>query len=404
METSTWNRREFVRATISTALATSWLNAWPRNAATPWDFNTLSAPPRVYEAKTVEPGVRALYFESVQWNGKPTRAFAYYGAPEGNRLPAMVLIHGGNGTAFAEWVRIWNRRGYAAIAMDTCGNVPDQAPPDDPWNPAKKHHEFGGPAGWGGFDHIDEPVTDQWTYHAVAAVLLAHSLIRSFPEVDAKSIGVTGISWGGYLAGIIAGVDPRFRFTAPIYGCGFLGEDSAWLSNFAKMGAERAKKWLSLWDPSVYLANSNMPMLWVDGTNDRFYPLPSLRKSYLLPKGPRTLVLRVRMVHGHREGAEPEEIRAFADAILKKGDPLARIGETTGNTVKYRSNQLIVKADLNYTKEGGRWQDRKWEILPARLDSKTHKVTTQIPVGAKAWYINLVDAEGLVVSSSPMLG
>jgi cephalosporin-C deacetylase-like acetyl esterase len=168
----------------------------------------------------------------------------------------------------AEWVRIWNRRGCAAIAMDMCGNVPDKASSDDPWNPAKKHHEFGGPTGWGGFEHIDEPITDQWTYHAVAVVLLAHSLIRSFPEVDAKDIGVTGSRGAGYLAAIIAGVDPRFRFTAPIYGCGFLGEDSAWLSNFAELGAERAKRWLSLWDPSVYLPNSNMPVLRVDGTND----------------------------------------------------------------------------------------------------------------------------------------
>jgi hypothetical protein len=127
--------------------------------------------------------------------------------------------------------------------------------------------------------------------------------------------------------------------------------------------------------------------------------MPSLRKSYLLPRGLRTLVIRVRLVHGQREDAEPEEIRAFADAILKKGVPLARIGETTGSTLKYRSNQRIVKADPNFTKEAGRWQDRKWEILPAQLDSKTHKVTTQIPPGAKAWYTNLVDAEGLVVSS-----
>jgi hypothetical protein len=36
----------------------------------------------------------------------------------------MVLIHGGGGTAFADWVRLWTGRGYAAIAMDLCGCVP----------------------------------------------------------------------------------------------------------------------------------------------------------------------------------------------------------------------------------------------------------------------------------------
>src|SRR5258708_40265362 len=113
------------------------------HAASPWDFATLSQAPKVYEAQTQEKGVRALYFESVPWKGKPTRVFAYYGGPAGKKLPGMVLIHGGGGTAFAEWVRLWNKRGYAAIAMDTCGALPDKAPEDKPWSPSKKHQEFG---------------------------------------------------------------------------------------------------------------------------------------------------------------------------------------------------------------------------------------------------------------------
>ena len=88
----------------------------------------------------------------------------------------------------------------------------------------------------GGFHQIDQPIEDQWTYHAVAAVILANSLIRSFPQVDPNRIGVTGISWGGYLVCIVAGVDHRFKFAAPVYGCGFLGENSVWLDEFQKMG------------------------------------------------------------------------------------------------------------------------------------------------------------------------
>jgi cephalosporin-C deacetylase-like acetyl esterase len=369
------------------------------HAAAPWNMNTLSQPPKVYEAQTQEPGVRALYFESVSWKGKPTRVFAYYGAPAGKKLPAMVLIHGGGGTAFAEWVRMWNKRGYAAIAMDTCGNLPDRAPDDKPWSPVKKHHEFGGPEGWGGFEQIDEPITDQWSYHAVAAAILAHSLLRSFPEVDPKRIGVTGISWGGYLTDIVSGVDPRFRFAAPVYGCGFLGEDSAWLKNFDTMGKEKARKWLSLWDPSEYLPNSKIPMLWVTGTNDFAYPFPSLQKSYRLPKGPRTLAIRVRMRHSHPDGALPEEIPAFADAILKKGEPLPRITKANGSTVEYKSKRPVVKAELSFTNDEGRWQDRKWESIPAQLNTKSHKATAQVPQGVKAWYINLFDDKGMVVSS-----
>ena len=109
------------------------------------------------------------------------------------------------------------------------------------------------------------------------------------------AVGWTGISWGGYLTSIVSGVDSRFRFAAPVYGCGFLGEDSAWLKDFANLGPQRAQHWLDLWDPSQYLGRTKMPTLWVNGTNDFAYPPPSWRKSYRLTKGPRTLAYRVRV-------------------------------------------------------------------------------------------------------------
>ncbi|MCC6365828.1 MAG: prolyl oligopeptidase family serine peptidase [Bryobacterales bacterium] len=233
----------------------------------------------------------------------------------------------------------------------------------------------------------------------MAAVVLAHSLLRSFPEVDKGRIGLTGISWGGYLTDIVSGVDPRFRFAAPVYGCGYLGEDSAWLKNFADLGKTRAEKWLSLWDPSVYLANGKMPMLWVTGTNDFAYPFPSLQKSYRLPRGPRTLSIRVRMPHGHPQGAKPEEIAAFAASILRHGVPLPRITATERDSIRYNSRSTIVKAELNYTRDSGRWQDRKWETVAAQLDAGARRAAAQVPQGATAWFFNLTDDRGLVVSS-----
>jgi hypothetical protein len=197
----------------------------------------------------------------------------------------------------------------------------------------------------------------------------------------------------------VAGLDARFRFAAPVYGCGFLGEDSAWLKNFEKLGPERARKWLSLWDPSVYLPGARMPMLWVSGTNDFAYPLPSLQKSYRLPKGERTLAIRVRMKHSHPDGAEPEEIFAYADAALKKGPRAARIPRTGPGEVHYAGGVRVVKAELNYTKDRGRWQDRNWETVEARLDAAARRASAEVPAEASAWYFNLFDERGLAVSS-----
>jgi dienelactone hydrolase len=371
--------------------------AWGKDI--PWDLKALYRKPEVFAAQSEEAGVKAMYYASVPWKGKATRVFAYYGAPSGKNLPAMLLIHGGGGTAFAEWVRLWNRRGYAALAMDTGGLQPETATPNALWNPKKAHHEAGGPEGWGGFSAVSEPLEEQWPYHAVAAAILGHSLLRSMPEVDPRRVGVTGISWGGYLTSIVASLDDRFRFAAPIYGCGFLGEDSTWLKNFAEMGPEKAQRWLGAWDPSVYLPRAQRPMLWMNGTNDFAYPMNSWQKSYRLPKGKRTLSVPVRMKHSHPDGAIPEEIHAFANAMLRGGAPLVKIRATTSTETRYEAAVEVVKAELNFTRDTGKWQERRWETVPAELDGKAKRASYTIPAGARVWYVNLVDARGLIVST-----
>jgi dienelactone hydrolase len=370
-----------------------------------FDLESLSNPPSVYPADDISAeGVKAFYYEGAKYQGKPTRVFAYYGVPtesgnNGKKHPAMVLIHGGGGSAFDRWVRLWNSRGYAAIAMDVCGCVP--AGTYGKW----KRHEHGGPSGWdASFGQLDAPVEDQWTFHAVSAVALAHSLIRSYPEVDADRIGVTGISWGGYLTSVVAGVDSRFKLAVPVYGCGFLGENSVWLPAFEKLGQDKADLWLKQWDPSSYLGQAQMPMLWVNGTNDFAYPMDSWQKSYRLPKGSRTLCLRIRMPHGHgAAGENPEEIHVFADQILRQGQPLASITDQGQSAEEawatFKTDVAITKAELAFTRDLGKWQDRKWEQLPAEIDAKTGRVTAKIPADAKVFYLNLFDDRNCAVST-----
>jgi dienelactone hydrolase len=390
-----------------------------------WDMHMLSRAPRVYDAPGLEPlgakaefyeglldtpelrskdaansSVKSIFYEGVPYQAKPTRVFAYYGipaTPKGKKVPAMVLVHGGGGTAFESWVRLWNARGYAAIAMDTCGCIPKGEYSN--WD----RSEFGGPAGWGGFDKVDDPIQDQWTYHAVAAAILANSLLRSFPEVDKNRIGITGISWGGYLTSIVSGIDSRFRFAVPVYGCGYLGEDSAWLPNFKEMGAEKAAKWLGLWDPSVYLKETKIPIMWATGTNDFAYPLNSLYKCAGLPRNEVKTCVRINMPHGHGgAGENPEEIHAFADSFCEKGAALASFtgqGRTGQQVwVTWKSPAPIDHVELIYTRDAGNWPERKWESIPASLEG-ANRATATLPSGSRVYFVNLIDARNLVVSS-----
>jgi dienelactone hydrolase len=368
------------------------------------DQSLLKAP--AFEAakdfKTNPPAIRAIFYATKPYAGKPTKTFAYLGIPAhkaGEKLPAMVLIHGGGGTAFDRWVKVWNDRGYAAIAMDLCGCLPIQADDKKGW----KRSETGGPAGWdASFTQLDSPLTDQWQYHALCDILLAHSLLRSLPEIDADRIGVTGISWGGYLTGLVVGVDSRFKFAVPVYGCGFIDE-CVWKPTLEKMGPAKAREWLDLWDPRHYLKGATTPMLWVSGTNDFAYPFPALQKSYRLPQAAHTLCITLRMPHGHGPAGEnPQAIHAYADAFLKEGVPLPIITtqghEKTTAWITFTAKTAVTKAELLYTKDTGPWQKRLWQTMPAKIGDD-YKISAPLPVGTKVYFFNLIDERGLVVSS-----
>ena len=384
------------------ALLLVWAGLTGGTIASPWPVDELKKVPLAQELPDKADGeVKAVFIDGIGYPdaGKPTRFFAYYGIPktvDGSKVPAMVLVHGGGGSAFVPWVKLWMSRGYAAISMDTCGAISGGG------HNNHTRHNLGGPPGWGGFDQIGQPLEHQWAYHAVADVVLAHSWIRGQPGVDPEKTGITGISWGGYLTCIAAGVDDRFKFAAPVYGCGFLTDNSTWLGAFEKMGPEKKGRWRSNWDPSIYLPDAKMPMLWVTGTNDFAFPMDSLQKSYRQPQGQRFLAIRPRMPHGHGgAGENPEEILAMADAILKGGSPMAQValGKRNGRNVSatWTGGRKIVSAVLNYTTALGVWQKREWKEIPAAIGDR--KVTAELPEGTTVYYFNLTDDQSLVASS-----
>lgn len=368
----------------------------------PWDTKALSRVPKTYPADCCEKeGVTAIFYDGLPYQGAPTRVFAYYGVPEvekGRKIPAVVCVHGGGGTAFDEWVRKWNERGYAAIAMDLEGHLPIGRNPDRPG------HDHSGPSRAGLWSDIAEPVEDQWMYHAVADVMLAHSLIASFPDVDAERIGFTGISWGGIISSIVMGVDERFRFAIPVYGCGYLFEaETNYQAAYERMTPAHAKLCAMFWDGAGHLHRAAMPQLWINGTNDKHFPPPAWRKSYAATPGASTVCMKVRMRHGHQPGWESEEIYAFADSVVKGGKPLATVtdqGRTDGAVwVSYTSPVPVSQASLVTTKDSGPWPAREWLEQAAKLDPAANTATAPLPQGTTAYYLNLVDERNLIVSS-----
>jgi hypothetical protein len=368
--------------------------------STPWELAALSRTPAMSWTRDTGP-VRSLTYRGEPYNGAPTSVFAYYASPatlEGRtaspgEFPAIVCVHGGAGKAFSEWAQQWAERGYAAIAMDLSGRGADSERLDD-GGPDQTHAMI--------FNTIDDPITGQWPYHAVANVILAHSLIRSFPEIDTERIGVTGISWGGYLTCITAGLDNRFAVAVPVYGCGFLHENSCWLGEFSNMTPEQRDRWTTLWDPSRYVGSASMPMFFLNGTNDLAYYLDIHQKTCQLVTSPRNMRITVNMPHGHIMGWAPTEIARFMDQHLRGGPALPLIGlPARGDSLvsaPLKTDSGLSAASLNYTTGNGPINALSWistaaDIGNGRISAKTP------PQGTTMWFFIVKDEYGAVVSS-----
>lgn len=356
-----------------------------------------------------EADLRGLFFESVPFKGKPTRVFAWIGLPAGasaqQPVPGVVLIHGGGGTAFARWVRWWQARGFAAIALDCCGAMP--LPDTGILGSADwPRHNWSGPRGGGSFDQADWPLQDQWIYHACAGVTKAHSLLASLPEVDENRIGVTGVSWGGFLTCLAAGIDARYRCAAPVYGCGFVSEESIWTADgsFDRLTERQQQVWRTNWDPAVVLPRARQPMLWLNGTNDFAYWPPIWQRSANAAAGPRQMCMKVRWPHGHIPAAEEvSEIERFFRAHLMGFPPMTSISPpiATGNllTAAYASSRPLRTASLVLTVDKGPWPDRQWHLFPAEIDSDRQTVQAVIPEHTQAAYFSLISDEWLYTTS-----
>lgn len=361
-----------------------------------WDLATLKQTP-AYTLGKKEGLVQELYYANEPLAGKPTRVFAYLGRPaEGNGpFPGMVLVHGGGGTAFPEWATMWAERGYVAIAMDLSGKGPngetlaDGGPDQDT---ALKFSNLSS-------DHLK----DNWSYHAVAAVLRAHSLLASLPEVDPTRVGLTGISWGGYLTSLVAGLDDRFKVAVPVYGCGFYEGGPRWQQAMSRMSDEERRLWTAEFDPSRFLPQAACPMLFVNGTNDEAYPLDIHQRSYQLVKSPVTLCIRVAMRHSHPEGWKPAEIGLFVDQALKGGPGLARIEPAEvvdGEAIaRFTSPVAARSAELNYTLDTtSEWSKRPWKTVAATIEAG--QVRAKLPAERPLiFFLNLTDERGALVST-----
>ena len=232
-------------------------------------------------------------------------------------------------------------------------------------------------------------------------------LIRSFVAVDADRTAVTGISWGGYLTCLVASVDSRFKAAVPVYGCGYLYDgESVQRTMIDRLDQRQRDEWIRLHDPSRFLVHCKVPMFFVNGTNDKHYPLKSYSRSYALVKGPRTLRIKAGMRHSHGHGWAPLEIGRFIDQHLLQAPRLIQLDtpEIKDNVIRVRfhSDRKPRQASLQYTTDHGPLVDRNWQSLDAEVAEDA--VSAMVPEEATIWCLAVTDQEGAMVTTEVIFG
>lgn len=359
-------------------------------------------PPVVYDLQEHDDGFQSLYFDGATYQGKPTRIFSFYKAPEGKGpFPAVVLVHGGGGSAFKVWVEKWNKAGFAAISIATEGQTGTLTGKKQPkW----VKHEWGGPRRPGIYNDPGKPLNDQWMNQSVTAAIQAHNLLRSFDEVDKNAVGISGISWGGVITSTVIGFDQRFAFAIPIYGCGFL---DGMKNKYGKSLANNMY-YRDVWEPALRVSKFNKPTLWMTGLKENNFSLDAQANTYKLLPNAHYHSIQPKLKHSHKHGWAPEEPYEFARSVVNNKEiPYFYDQKVSNSSVIIRvknvskdSVQVDNFSTLYYTTDTGHTLERKWKQLPTKLVTSNDVITLSayLPKNVTAWIFN-INSNGLIFSS-----
>jgi dienelactone hydrolase len=338
-------------------------------------------------------------FHSETDAGKDVDLFAYFSYPKGaNHLPAFIWNPGGLGQASTAYTEPEARRGYAVLCIDF---------------PQPGYRSTGNyPINQGlyvGADPKKAPIA-----HGVVALLKAVSYLESRREVDNDRIGMAGASWGGFFTTLMVGIDPRLKVGSCLYGTGNLQLGNAWWDGVSRNGKqpptnEDRLRWQKTLDPAWRLPMKKTPIAWVTGTNDAFYSMPALMKTYEMTRGDKHLCLVPNWDHALPPEYTDRQLYSWLDVYLQGAPAPAKVtpvivhNEGGRLIAHWTSDRHPVAADLiaSYG-EAGNWRGRYWHTFQAKITD--HMCEVELPAATVPCYVSgsVSDERGLR-SSTPLV-
>ena len=356
--------------------------------------------------------VRKIRYTSEIADGFKVQIIGFYGFPgSGGRHPAILHIHGGSQVASRGYVEYWAKRGYATLSINW-GGLPqgDAIPGATDWGPLK--------AGLADA-HSDRRMSpdaraNSW-FHWAIACRRALTFLEQQGEVDAARIGVFGISRGGRLTWLLAGIDNRIAAAASIYGAAAV-QDSYTVSKPEEAPFTPADLaiWRACLDAPAYAPRIRKPFLFLSAAND-FYGVID-RAETALQMIPHGQVWRSYSPHSthHLDPAQTADLPLWMDRWLNGGPawpttPTADVQLATPDHIPVASimpdRATQVRGVTVYYSTEPNPKARFWRTAVAKpaSDAGASKWLAPLPLGgadAGLWlYANVDYADGLDLST-----
>lgn len=397
---------------------------------------------------------RSFIFTSEIYQGAPMRIYAIYARPVSpGPHPAVISLHGGIDRAQLQRTLDFARAGYACLAFDWLPpNAKNQSGPAPsrtvyanlPYEDWGRMFSDSGPDGKGSV-----------VYRAIIAARRALTWLSQQKEVDANRLGVEGHSWGGYLAQLLAGVDPRSKAVVASAAAGgwqrrysetprhpapkgtlpplpetsvsdsgvadvyFTGELDAIIDGhrFGDLSPKEMAAWAQRYDPATFAARIRGPILVRLGASDFFASPDGLADYWPKIRAPKALQL---FPGGNHVFGDIETRVQWFDYWIKKAPPKDAnkppaihewklIPNTDGSWTVTLPLDDAVSGQVAWTTTSGPPVTRQWAQKP--LEKKqgpngelwTATFTPQHGGGALRVFVSLKNVYGFVWSTVPQV-
>jgi cephalosporin-C deacetylase-like acetyl esterase len=368
-----------------------------------WDVPTAEVQAKT--VKTYDRGnirIEELYYQSRSFKRKPVKIFGYFAYPRVHqgKLPAILLSHGGGGTASRPRAVAWAKRGYAVLAIDLPGKGENRS-----------SSRSTGP-------DMNVPVllrtqpdpSYNYLVHAVAAARNGITYLTQRKEVDPERIGMIGLSWGGVLTLLTNGQDNRLKAAVNVFGAGYIPEGCTWEDRFFTMSGRERDCWNAYIDPKNFLASQHAPILFITGTNDHCYYLPTFQKSFAAVGAEKSYWLVPNLRHKFLASAEGPAL-AWLDSKLKQPSATKSFPQIKELPVFEKAGSVIIPVSTDgaakrlrlYYARGGprRWTAKKWLAVPPYLKDGVYyfSLPTRLLQPEALYFVSVQDARGGAAAS-----